>query len=142
MALIRDFELPSTGLTAPNAYHVIKKVTTEKRLNDIPPPPDPSRPDGLTVRSANDHEVYWRAGYVGRISIEVFVSREARDAGKEPIGAITINPTDVEFNGVLSSDIRNFDLYFFIDASSQQSIIDQAYTHLRGLVYYQNATEG
>ena len=142
MALIRDFELPSTGLTAPNAYHVVKKVTTEKRLVDIPPPPDPSRPDGVTERPANDKEVYWKAGYVGRISIEVFVSREARDAGKEPIGAITINPTDVEFNGVLSSDIRNFDLHFFIDGSSNESIIDQTYTHLKGLVYYENATEG
>ena len=73
MALIRDFELPSTGLTAPNAYHVVKKVTTEKRLVDIPPPPDPSRPDGVTERPANDKEVYWKAGYVGRIRIEVFV---------------------------------------------------------------------
>nr|BAR35339.1 hypothetical protein [uncultured Mediterranean phage uvMED] len=142
MALIRDFELPSTGLTAPNAYHVVKKVTTEKRLNDVPPPPDPSRPDELTERPAEDSEVYWRAGYVGKISIEVFVSREARDAGREPIGAITVNPTDVEFNGVLSSDIRNFDLHFFIDASSQESIISQAYTHLKSLVYYENATEG
>lgn len=142
MALIKDFELPSTGLIAPNAYHVIKKVTTEKRLNDIPPPPDASRPDGLTVRPAEDREIYWKAGYVGRISIEVFVSKEARDAGKEPIGAITINPTDVEYNGVLSTDIKNFDLEFFIDATSQESIIDQAYTHLKGLVYYQNATEG
>ena len=142
MALIRDFEVPSTGLIAPNAYHVIKKVTTEKRLNDISPPPDSSRPDGLTVRSADDHEVYWRAGYVGRISIEVFVSREARDAGREPIGAITINPTDVEFNGVLSTDIANFDLYFFIDPTSQESIIDQAYTHLKRTTYYENATEG
>lgn len=141
MALIRDFELPSTGLIASNAYHVIKKVTTEKRLNDIPPPPDSSRSDGVTPRQQG-HEVYWRAGYVGRISIEVYTSREARDNGKEPIGAITINPTDVEFNGSLSTDISDFDLNFFIDPTSQESIVDQAYTHLKGLVYYQNATEG
>tara|TARA_S200002703_G_scaffold122948_1_gene108883 strand:- start:45 stop:470 length:426 start_codon:yes stop_codon:yes gene_type:complete len=141
MALVRDFELPSTGLTAPNAYHVIKKVTTEKRMNDVPAPPDPSRRDGQTPRQKG-HEVYWRAGYVGRISIEVYTSREARDNGKEPIGAITINPTDVEFNGSLSTDISDFDLNFFIDPTSQESIVDQAYTHLKGLVYYQNATEG
>ena len=72
MALIRDFELPSTGLIAPNAYHVVTKVTTEKRLNDIPPPPDPTIPGGLTVRPADDHEVYWRAGYIGRISICIY----------------------------------------------------------------------
>ena len=30
MALVREYEVPSTGLVAPNAYHVIKKITTEK----------------------------------------------------------------------------------------------------------------
>ena len=35
MALVREYEVPSTGLVAPNAYHVIKKVTTEKRLHDV-----------------------------------------------------------------------------------------------------------
>ena len=38
MALVREYEVPSTGLVAPNAYHVIKKVTTEKRLHDVPAP--------------------------------------------------------------------------------------------------------
>jgi len=141
MALIREYEIPSTGLIAPNAYHVIKKVTTEKRLHDIPPPPDSSRPNGATPRQQG-HEVYWKKGYVGRISIEIYTNRESRDSGKEPIGAITINPTDVEFNGSLSTDITDFDLNFFIDPTSQLSIVDQAYEHLKGLNYYQNATEG
>ena len=139
MALVRDFEVPGTGLVATNAYHVIVKVNTEKRLNDIPPPPDPSRPDGLTVNSGP--EVYWRAGYVGRIAIEIFSSQEARNEGKNPIGAIAINPTDVQINGVLSSDISKFDLNFFIDPTSQLSIIDQAYQHLMGLDYYSGATQ-
>ena len=141
MALIREYEIPSTGLTAPNAYHVIKKVTTEKRLHDIPPPPDSSRSDGKTPRQQG-HEVYWKKGYVGRISIEIYTNKEARNSGKEPIGAIAINPTDVEFNGSLSTDITNFDLNFFIDPTSQLSIVDQAYEHLKELSYYQNATEG
>lgn len=139
MALIRDFEIPGTGLNVPNAYHVIVKVNTEKRLNDIPPPPDASRSDGLTQHTGP--EVYWKAGYVGRIAIEIFSSKEARDQGKSAIGAIAINPTDVQVNGVLSTDISNFDLNFFIDPSSQLSIIDQAYEHLKELEYYKDSTE-
>ena len=58
MALIREYEIPSTGLTAPNAYHVIKKVTTEKRLHDIPSPPDSSRSDGTTPRRKTSRIIY------------------------------------------------------------------------------------
>ena len=140
MALIRDFEIPGTGLNVPNAYHVIVKVNTEKRLNDILPPRDVSRPDGLTDVDRGP-EVYWKAGYVGKIAIEIFSSKQARDEGKSPIGAIAINPTDVQINGVLSTDIKQFDLNFFIDATSQLSIVDQAYEHLKTLLYYQNALE-
>lgn len=140
MALVRDFEVPGTGLVVTNAYHVIVKVNTEKRLNDIPAPPDPTRPDGITAGDRG-HEVYWRAGYVGRIAIEIFSSQEARNGGKNPIGAISINPTDVQINGSLSSDIKEFDLNFFIDPTSQLSIIDQAYQHLMGLEYYSGATQ-
>jgi len=140
MALIRDFDIPGTGLNVPNAYHVIVKVNTEKRLNDITPPPDSSRPDGLTEQSGP--EVYWKAGYVGKIAIEIFSSKQARDDGKSPIGAISINPTDVQINGVLSTDISEFDLNFFIDPTSQLSIVDQAYEHLKELKYYENSIEG
>lgn len=140
MALTRDFEIPDTGLVVPNAYHVIRKVSTEKRLNDIPPPPDLSRPDGLTVGDRG-HEVYWKAGYIGKIAIEIFSSKQARDEGKSAIGAISVSPTDVQINGVLSSDIKYFDLNFFIDPTSQLSIIDQAYEHLKQLEYYKDATE-
>jgi len=140
MALIRDFEISGSGLNVPNAYHVVVKVNTEKRLNDIPPPPDVSRPGGLTDQDRGP-EVYWKAGYVGKIAIEVFSSKQARDEGKSPIGAIAINPTDVQIDGVLSTDITQFDLNFFIDATSQLSIVDQAYEHLKTLLYYQNALE-
>ena len=139
MALIRSFEIPGTGLVVSDAYHVITKVTTEKRLNDLPPLPDVSRPEGVMPHEGP--EVYWKAGYVGKIAIEIFSSKDARDEGKSPIGAIAINPTDVQINGVLSTDISSLDLNFFIDPSSQLSIVDQAYEHLKGLVYYENATE-
>jgi len=140
MALIRDFEIPGTGVTVNNAYHVIVKVNTEKRLNDVLLPPDSSRPDGLTNQDRGP-EVYWKAGYVGKVAIEIFSSKQARDEGKLPIGAIAINPTEVQFNGVLSTDIKQFDLNFFIDATSQLSIVDQAYDHLKTTEYYKDAEE-
>jgi len=140
MALLRDFEIPGTGVVVPNAYHVVVKVNTEKRLNDIAPPPDASREDGLTAGDRGP-EVYWRAGYVGKIAIEIFASKAARTEGRSPIGAIAINPTDVQINGVLSTDIELFNLNFFIDPTSQLSIIDQAYNHLLTLEYYQGATQ-
>jgi len=140
MALLRDFEIPGTGVVVPNAYHVVVKVNTEKRLNDIAPPPDASREDGLTAGDRGP-EVYWRAGYVGKIAIEIFASEAARTEGLSPIGAIAINPTDVQINGVLSTDIELFNLNFFIDPTSQLSIIDQAYNHLLTLEYYQGATQ-
>ena len=31
MALVRDFEIPGTGVTVDDAYHVIVNVTTEKK---------------------------------------------------------------------------------------------------------------
>lgn len=144
MALIKDFEIPGTGVVVKNAYHVITKVDTEKRLNDMMPPVDTSSPSGYTPRDNNDKSqwVYWKAGYVGRISIEIYPSREARDQGKTPIGAISINPTDVQINGSLTTDIRDFDLRFFIDPTSQLSIIDQAYRHLLTLGFYKDAVLG
>ena len=48
MALIRDYELPGTGLVIPNTYHVVTNVKVEKRIADFKPPVDNSRPDGLT----------------------------------------------------------------------------------------------
>lgn len=140
MALLKDFEIPNTGVVVPNAYHVIVDIKTHKRLADLPPPPDSGRPDGLTAGDRGP-EVYWKAGYVGQISIEIFPSKQARDDGKKPIGAIAIEPTTVSINGEVSTDVSDFDLCFFIDPTSQLSIVDQAYEQLKGLTYYQDATE-
>jgi hypothetical protein len=35
MALLRDYELPGTGLIASNAYHVVTNVKVEKRMADF-----------------------------------------------------------------------------------------------------------
>jgi len=81
MALIKDYELAGTGLIVPNAYHVVTNVSIEKRTADLPPPPDTSRADGLTVRDDSPGtEVYWAAGYVATISVTVWKDKAARDS--------------------------------------------------------------
>jgi hypothetical protein len=139
MALVRDFEIPGTGVTVDDAYHVIVNVKTEKRLQDIPPPPDSSREDGLTAGDRGP-EVYWKAGYIGWISILVYASQEARTDGKKAIGAFGATPTEVGVNG-LYTDGTAFDIKFMIDPDSPDSILTQAYNHLKSTEYYSEAQE-
>lgn len=142
MALVRDFEIPNTGVTINDAYHLIVNVTTEKRLVDIPTPPDSSNKNGLTAVDRGD-PVYWKAGYVGKITLEVYASKEARDTGKTPLGGIGLNPTDVmhpELKTVCTPG-KDFQVLFFIDPDSPDSILTQAYNHLKTTDYYKNAEE-
>lgn len=145
MALVRSFEIPGTGVVVDDAYHVITNVYTEKRLTDITPPPDPSRPDGLTQRDDEDESlwVHWKAGYVGRITVEIYSSKEARDEGKRPIGAIGENATmvqDADLKTIFTPG-KDFKIMFFIDPSSEDSVLTQAYKHLLKQEYYSDATE-
>ena len=139
MALLRDFEIPGTGVVVDNAYHLITNVKTEKRLHDITPPPDSSTEDGLTVGDRGP-EVYWKAGYIGWISILVYASQEARQNGKQAIGAFGNSPTEVGVNG-LYTDGTTFDIKFMIDPNNSDSILTQAYNHLKSTEYYSESTE-
>lgn len=143
MALLRDFEIPGTGFVVDDAYHVIVNITTEKRLNDVLPPPDKSRPDELTHRDDEDETlwVYWKSGYIGKIAIEVYSSKVARDEGKLPIGALATSPTDVSIDSRLATPGKDFKVLFFIDPDGPDSIIVQAYKHLKTTEYYKNAVE-
>jgi hypothetical protein len=143
MALVRDFEIPNTGVTVNNAYHLIVNVTTEKRLVDIQSPPDSNHPTGLTAGGDQGDPVYWKAGYVGRVTLEVYASKEARDEGKTPIGAIGVTPTDVMHPDLktIFTPGKDFKVMFFIDPESSDSIITQAYNHLKTTEYYKDAEE-
>jgi hypothetical protein len=143
MALIKDFEIPGTGVTVKDAYHVIVNVSTEKRLVDIPAPPDATNPTGVTNGGDQGDPVYWKAGYVGRIVIEVYASKEARDEGKSPIGAIGVNPTDVMHPDLktVCTPGKDFKVLFFIDSESSDSILTQAYNYLKTTEYYKDAEE-
>ena len=134
MALIREFTIPNTGLTIPTAYHLINEINQLKRLEDIPLPKDSSREDGMTADGGRA-DIDYKKGYVGQISIDVYTSKEARDEGKFPIGAISIKSTQVRFNGHVT-DIDSHELMFMIDMESDQSITQQAYKHLKSGSYY------
>ena len=74
--------------------------------------------------------------------MEVFSSKEARDEGKKPIGAIGINPTEVQSADVNSvSDPKDFKIHFYIDPNSTDSVLSQAYAHLKKSDYYKDALE-
>jgi len=137
MALIRDFDIPKTGVTIANAYHLISDVKTTKRMKDIKPPADSSREDGLTAGDLGD-EINWKAGYIGNITVLVYASKQARDEGKEAIGGFSESPTDADTSALLE---HNDGIKFMIDPASDQSILAQAYTHLKSLPYYADAEE-
>lgn len=131
MALIKAYETRS-GIEAPNAYHVIHKVDTFKRMVDD------QDPHGARPENAPDH--VWKAGYYGRISVVIYASKAAREAGKMPIAARAVYPTDVPggyFAGEVHVDTL---LNFGIDITSSKSIVEQAYDHLLTLGIYADAT--
>ena len=143
MALVRDFEIPDTGVTVDDAYHVIVNVTTEKRLQDVQAPPDSNHPSGLTSGGDLGDPVYWKAGYVGRIALEVYASKTARDDGKTPIGGIGVYPTDVMHPDLktVCTPGKDFKVLFFVDPTSSDSLLTQAYNHLKSTDYYKDAVE-
>lgn len=144
MALVRSFEIPGTGVTVSDAYHVVVNVTTEKRLQDVKSPADLSRASGLTNDGDNDQDpIHWKAGYIGRITLEVYASKTARDEGKTPIGAIGVNPTEAVHPDIstVHTPGTDFNIKFFINTDSSDSILTQAYNHLKTTEYYKNAEE-
>ena len=137
MALIRDYELPGTGLTVSNAYHVVTKVNVEKRMQDIEGPVDTSRPDGRTANSQEEgKEVYWKAGYIGEIAITVWKDGDARASGSNPLGFIGVNPSDNSYGVATGTEGMDHHCKFMLDMSSTASYTEQAYNHLLTTQYY------
>ena len=123
MALIRDFEIMGTGLTVPNAYHVITQLVVEKRMVDRNFP----QPTGRVYQGNPDLDVQWTAGYYGRMSICVWKDAASREANKNMLGIIN---ADYQVPAV-----------FKLDTTSADSYLTQAYNFLKTVEYYANATE-
>jgi hypothetical protein len=130
MALIKELTLDN-GITCENAYHVIVGVTTTKR------PVDDPDPGGLRHDDTPEH--LWRAGYWGRITVAIYASKAARDAGKTPIAAVAKYPTDMPY-GFLGAIETTDEMIFEIDPTSEISIVNQAYAYLATLPRYADAT--
>lgn len=131
MALIKQYEL-ANGIIAEEAYHVVSDVITHKIPTDIPDPGG-ARPD-------NAPDWTWKKGYYGRVCVQVFYNKAARDTGKLPIAHMGVYPTD------LAADLRvefksETNLHMTIDITSSASVIDQAYQFLKSTQYYSDAIE-
>lgn len=142
MALIRDYEIPGTGITVSNAYHVVTKVDVEKRIHDIEGPVDSSREDEITADSKQPgKEIYWKAGYIGKIAVTVWKDASSRGNNLRPLGFLGVNPTDNSYGASISTDGMDHICKFFISVDSSENYITQAYNHLKTTDYYRQATE-
>lgn len=142
MALIRDYELPGTGFTVSNAYHVVTRVDVEKRLQNIEGPPDESQPDGITADSQQEgQEIHWKAGYIGTVAITVWKDADSRNAGSQSLGFIGVNPSDNVHGINIGTDGMDHLCKFFLDNTSTASYTEQAYNHLLTTEYYSGSTE-
>jgi hypothetical protein len=141
MAIVRDYEIPGTGIIINDAYHVITDVKVEKRVHDFAPPPDKSRPDGLTaVDRPPGSEVYWKAGYIGEISITVWKDEQARSNNMKPIGFIGMGGANNKDNATIGTPGMDHRCKFFIDVASEKNYIEQAYDYVMTLDYYSNCS--
>lgn len=140
MALQKNYVIKNTGIEVENAYHLIYNVFTERRLNDYP---QPKMPGGKILMS----DIRWKAGYIGRIAILVYASKEDRDNKLNPIGAIVKYPSDAagRTSGAVDSNLYQItppcELEFFIDESSTDSILTQAYNYLKTTSYFSGSLE-
>ncbi len=142
MALIRDYELPGTGLVVSNAYHVVTNVKIEKKVADAPAPIDPTRPDGLTMGFRDESTaVYWKAGYTAEIAVTVWKDKTARDNDANPIGFIGRNPSDNKHGVSIGTEGMDHRSVFFLEVPSELNHIEQAYRHLLTTPYYSGSVE-
>jgi hypothetical protein len=131
MGILKTFETKS-GMTASSAYHVIIKVDTVKRVVD--------EIDTSQMRPKNAPIHTWKAGYYGKICVATYASKEARDEGKTPIAMRAVYPTDTPYGfegSVVVDDLLNFE----INISSDKTIIEQAYEHIKTLDSYVDAID-
>lgn len=130
MALIRDFEIPNNGGIVNNAYHMIIHMAIEERTED------------LTPSSEQEDPIHWKAGRIGKITLEVYKDEDERRVVKIPVGGIgeeRVIAMDPEIPLCIP---ENLELKFFIDTESSDCLRTQAYNYLKTTNYYKDAEEG
>lgn len=140
MALQKNYTIGNTGVEVPDAYHIIYNVYTERRLHDVKQPKMPGNKISLP-------DIRWKAGHIGRIAILVYASKEDRDNGLQPLGAIVKYPTDAadRVTGAVDQNLYLIhppcELEFFIDNNSSDSVLTQAYNYLKTIPYFSGSIE-
>lgn len=142
MALLKDYEIPGTGVVIENAYHVVTDIKVEKRMQDTPAPPDPTRPNGLTF-GANSPEtaVYWKSGYTAELGVTIWKNKTSREVGAKPIGFIGKNPADNKYGVSIGTAGMDHRCVFLLEAPSELDHMAQAYRHLLTTDYYSGSLE-
>lgn len=118
MALLRDYEVPNTGLTVTGAYHVISSIKLNKRTTDVPDPTESG------VRDSSN-SIHWEAGYVAVVTVDVYATAEARNNGKISVGKVG----------------NSSEYTFMFDTTASDGIIEQAYAYLKTTTYYSTASD-
>lgn len=143
MALIREYEIPGTGVTVPDSYFVVTDVRVKKRVADIKPPVDSSMPGGFTERDDDDETlwVHWKSGYIAEIQVTIWASKQARDEDKKAIGFAGSSAAEVDQELTIGTKGLDHRCVFMYDPSSPDNELTQAYNHLKSLDYFADATE-
>jgi len=143
MALIRDYELPGTGLVVEDAYHVVTNIKIDKRISDIAPPVDNWRDSKVTANHEQTPEtaVYWKSGYVAEIAVTVWKDKAARQAEAKPIGFIGTNPSDNKHGVSIGTAGMDHRCVFMLEVPSELDHMAQAYRHLLSTDYYSGSLE-
>ena len=142
MALLKDYELPGTGVIIENAYHVVTNIKIEKRTADILPPVDNTHPSGYTPMDRSvGTEVYWSSGYTAQIAVTIWKDKNARDIDAKPVGFIGINPSDNKYGVSIGTANMDHKCVFFIDQPSSLDHMAQSYQHLLTTDYYSGSLE-
>jgi len=86
MALSKDYEIPGTGVTVPDAYFVLSDVRIEKRLHDFPYPGMDLTDEERVAKG--DPLVNFKAGRIAWITLDVYASEQARTDGMKTVGQL------------------------------------------------------
>ena len=120
MALLRDYEVPNTGLTVTGAYHVISSIKLDKRTTDVPDPVESGTRD-------SSNAVHWQAGYIAVVTVDVYASAAARNGGKVAVGKVGTS--------------GSFQYTFLFDTTASDGIMEQAYAYLKTTDYFSTASD-
>ena len=171
MALKRDYNIPNTSFVINDAYHIITNVEVKKRNIEDPgpvPTTDPvniappiyeSTPNerpmtdedklaqhptnwiatGSFEPDRNADGVYWEKGYTAQIHVEIYANKNARDEGKNPIGKLGIDTNTI--SPQVATKGMDGRIVFKVNAESEDNILTQAYTYLKGTDYYSGSID-